>query len=43
MCGYFFIEFDDLMLKCKSLFDYTNLFSSNDYKKSDGEILKSFQ
>ena len=30
-CGYFCIRFIDFMLKSKSLFDYTNLFSPNDY------------
>ena len=32
MCGYFFIEFIDFMLKGKSLLDYTNLFSPNQHK-----------
>ena len=40
MCGYFFIEFIDLMLKGKSLLDYTNLSSSNVYEKNDKIILK---
>ena len=31
------------MLKVKSLFEYTNLFSSNDYEKNDKIILKYFQ
>ena len=31
------------MLKGKSLLDYTNLFSSNDYKKRDKIMLKKFQ
>ena len=31
MCGYFCIGFFDFMLKGKSLLDYTNLFSPNDY------------
>ena len=43
MCGYFCIEFIDFMLKGKSLLDYTNLFSPNDYKKNDKIILKYFQ
>ena len=34
MCGYFCIRFIDFMLKGKSLLDYTNLFSRNEYKKS---------
>ena len=40
MCGYFFIDFK---LKGKSLLDYTNLFSPNDYEKNDKIILKYFQ
>ena len=43
MCGYFCTEFIDFMLKSKSLLDYTNLFSPNDYKKKDKIILKYFQ
>ena len=43
MCGYFCIGFIDFMLKGKSLLDYTNLFSPNDYKKNDKTILKYFQ
>ena len=35
MCGYFCIEFINYMLKCKTLLDYTNLFSPNDFKKND--------
>ena len=30
-CGHFFIRFIHLMLKLKSLLDYTNLFSPIDY------------
>ena len=33
MCGYFCIEFINYMLKGKTLLDYTNLFSPNDFKK----------
>ena len=33
MCGYFCIGFIDFMLKGKSLLDYANLFSPNDYEK----------
>ena len=36
------IEFADFM-KGKSLLDYTNLFSPNEYKKNDKIILKYFQ
>ena len=43
MCGYFFIGFIDFMLKGKSLLDYTNLFSPNNYEKNDQIILKYFQ
>ena len=41
--GYFCIGFTDFMLKDKSLFQYTNLFSSNDYEKNDKLVLKYFQ
>ena len=43
MCGYVCIGFIDFMLKGKSLLDYTNLFSPNDYEKRDKIILKYFQ
>ena len=43
MCGYFCIGFIDFMLKGKSLLDYTNLFSANDYDKNDKIKLKCFQ
>ena len=33
MCGYFCIGFIDFKLKGKSLLDYTNLFSPNNYEK----------
>ena len=33
--GYYCIEFINYMLKGKTLLDYTNLFSRNDFKKSD--------
>ena len=39
MCGYFCIEFINYMLKGKTLLDYTNLFSPNDFKKND-QVLK---
>ena len=35
--------FIDFMLKGKSLVDYTNLFSPNNYEKTDRTILKHFQ
>ena len=39
ICGYFCIEFINYMLKGKTLLDYTNLFSPNDFKKND-QIIK---
>ena len=39
MCGYFCIGFIDYMFKGKSLTDYTNLFSPNNFKKNDDIIL----
>ena len=39
MCGYFCIGFIDFMLKGKSLTDFTNLFSSNNFRKNDDIIL----
>ena len=38
MCGYFCIEFINYVLKGKTLLDYTNLFSPNDFKKNDRVI-----
>ena len=43
MCGYFCIAFIDFMLKGKCSFDYTNLFSPNDYEKNNKIIEKYFQ
>ena len=43
MRGYFCIGFIDFMLKGKSLLEYTNLFSPNDYEKNDKIMLKYFQ
>ena len=43
MCGYFCIEFISYMLKGKTLLDYTNLFSPNDFKKNDKIIKKIFK
>ena len=40
MRGYSCIGFIDFMLKVKSLLEYTNLFSTNDYEKNDKIILK---
>ena len=42
MCGYFCIGFIDFMLAGKTLTDFTNLFSSNSFKRSDDIILKYF-
>ena len=42
MCGYFCIGFIDYMLMSKSLTDYTNLFSPNNFKKNDDIILNYF-
>ena len=42
MCGYFCIAFIDFMLKGKSLTEYTNLFSPNDFKKNDDTIFNYF-
>ena len=43
MCGYFCIGLFEFMLKGKSLLEYTNLFSSYEYKKNDKIISKYFQ
>ena len=43
MCGYFCIEFINYMLKGKTLLDYTNLFSPNDFKKNDRVIKRLFK
>ena len=42
MCGHICIGLNDFMLKGKSLLDYTNLFSPNDYEKNDQIVLKDF-
>ena len=42
MCGYFCIGFIDYIFKGKSLADYTNLFSPNNFKKNDDIILNYF-
>ena len=42
MCGYFCIGFINFMFNGKSLIDYTNLFSPNDFNKNDNIILKYF-
>ena len=43
MCKYFCIEFIDFILKGKSLFEYTNLFSPNEYEKNGKMIRKYYQ
>ena len=43
MCEYFCIGFINFILKGQSLLEYTNLFSPNEYKKSDKIILKYFE
>ena len=43
MSGYFCIGFIDFMLRGKTLLEYTNLYSPNDFKKNDKTILKYFQ
>ena len=43
MCRYFCIEFTNYMLKGKTLLDYTNLFSPNDFKKNDQIIKRIFK
>ena len=35
MCGFYCIAFIEYMLGQKTLLDYSNLFSPNDYKKND--------
>ena len=42
MCGYFCIGFINFMFKGKTLTDYTNLFSPNDFKRNDDIILNYF-
>ena len=42
MCGYFCIGFINFMFNGKGLTDYTNLFSPNDFNKSDDKILNYF-
>ena len=43
MCEYFCIGFIDFKLKGKSLLDYTNLFSPNDYENNDKIIIRNFE
>ena len=39
MCAYFCIRFIDFMFKRKTLTEYGNLFSPNDFKKDDDTVL----
>ena len=43
MCGHYCIEFINYMLKGKTLLDYTNLFSPNNFKKKDQIIKRIFK
>ena len=43
MSGFYCIVFIEYMLSGKTLSDYTNLFSPNDYKKNDKIINKYFK
>ena len=43
MCGYFCIEFINYMLKGKTLLDYTNLYSPNDFKNNNQVIKRIFK
>ena len=42
ICGYFCIGFIDFMLKGKSLTNFTNLLSPNDFKRNDDINLNYF-
>ena len=42
MCGYFCIGFIHFMVARKTLTEYTNLFSPNNFKKNDDIILNYF-
>ena len=42
MCGYFYMGFNNFMFNGKSLTNYTNLFSPNDFNKNDQIIVKYF-
>ena len=43
MCGFYCIAFIKYMLVGKSLLDYTDMVSPNDYKKNDKIIYKYFK
>ena len=42
MCGYFCIGFIDFILAGKTLIEYTNLFSPNNFNKNEDMILNYF-
>ena len=42
MCGYFCVDFNNYKFMGKSLTDYANLFSPNNFKKNDSIILNYF-
>ena len=42
-CGYFCIEFINYILKGKTVLDYSNSFSPNDFKKNDQIIKRMFK
>ena len=42
MCGYVCIGFINFMFKGKTLTEYANLFSTNDFKRNDDTILNYF-
>ena len=43
MCGFYCIAFIEYMFVRKTLLDYTNFFSPNEYKKNDKMIYKYFK
>ena len=43
MCGYFCIRFTNFMFRRKILANFTNLFPSNKFKKTDDIILSYFK
>ena len=43
MCGFYCIAFTEYMLAGKTLLEYTNLFSSNEYKKNGKIMYKYFK
>ena len=43
ICGFYCIAFIEYMLAGKTLLDYTNLFSPNDYKKNGKIIYEYFK